>query len=112
MGGNPLCAAAGAACMKLIAEQDLVERAAKKGDAVMGMLTDAAISCVKEVRGKGLMIGIEVDKSAKDIFAAGIERGLLVCLAGEHVVRLAPPLIIEDDLLEEGMEILIDILNS
>ncbi len=112
MGGNPLCAAAGAACMKLIEEQNLVELAAKKGDAVTGMLTDAAISCVREVRGKGLMIGIEVDKSAKDVFATGIERGLLVCLAGEHVVRLAPPVIIEDDLLEKGMEILIDILKA
>lgn len=112
MGGNPLCAAAGAACMKLIAEQNLVERAAEKGDAVTGMLRDAAISCVREVRGKGLMIGIEVDKSAKDVFTEGIERGLLVCLAGEHVVRLAPPVIIEDDLLEKGIGILIDILKG
>ncbi len=112
MGGQPLCAAAGAAAMKLIAEEDLVERAATKGAEVMQALRDANLSCVKEVRGAGLMIGIELDKPSKQVFVEAMDRGLLVCVARETVLRLAPPLIIEDDLLEKGLAILIEVLKG
>lgn len=112
MGGNPLCAAAGAACMKLIEDQGLVERAATKGQEVIKAIAAAEIGCVKGVRGKGLMIGIELDRPASDIFLACMDAGLLICYAGTSVVRLAPPLVIEDGLLQKGVEILIDVLKS
>ena len=112
MGGNPLCAAAGAATMKLIEEEKLVERADQKGRLLMQAIRDANIGCVKEVRGKGLLIGVELDKPAKDVFLAAMEAGLLVCYAGRNVLRLAPPLTIADELLSRGLEILCDVLKS
>ena len=112
MGGNPLCAAAGAACMQLIEEENLVARAAEKGEQIVRAVRDAKIGRVKALRGKGMMIGIELDTPARDVFLSAMERGLLVCYAGENVLRLAPPLTIEDKLLGKGMEILIDVLNE
>lgn len=111
LGGNPLCAAAGAAVMKLIADEDLLARAAGKGEAMMQSVRDANVSCVKEVRGKGFMIGIELDRSGKDIFTGCMERGLLINVTQEKIVRLAPPLIAAESDLSEGMEILIEVLK-
>ena len=112
MGGNPLCAAAGAATMKLIEDEHLVDRAAEKGKETMEAIRDRGIACVKEVRGAGMMIGIEVDKTARDVFLGCMEAGLLVCYAGEHVVRLAPPVIISDSDLSQGLEILCGVLKA
>ena len=111
MGGNPLCAVAGLEAMKLIERENLVERAATKGEQIMQTIRDANIPCVTDVRGAGFMIGIEIDKPALDVFKAAMAAGLLICLAGTNVVRLAPPLTIEDDLLEKGLNILIDLLK-
>jgi predicted acetylornithine/succinylornithine family transaminase len=112
MGGNPLCAAAGVATMKLIEDQDLVTRAARKGAEVMARIRRAGAACVKEVRGAGFMIGIEIDKPSKDVFDACMADGLLVGSAGQSVVRLAPPIVIADDLLAKGMDILIRALKE
>ena len=112
MGGNPLCAAAGAAAMKLIEDEDLVGRAAEMGRQTMQAIRNAGIPCVKEVRGAGMMIGIEVDKAARDVFLACMDAGLLVCYAQQHVVRLAPPLIISDEDLSQGLEILYRVLKA
>lgn len=111
MGGMPVCAAAGAATMKLIADENLVERAAQRGEKVAQAIRDAKISCVKDVRGAGFFIGIQVDKPARDVFVAALDAGLFLCPAREHVVRLAPPLTIEDDLLEKGVGMVIDLLR-
>jgi len=112
MGGNPLCTAAGAACMKLIESENLVQRAADKGAEVMKSIADAGIGCVKDVRGKGFMIGIEIDKPAKDVFLACLQAGLHICYAGTSVVRIAPPIVIDDGLLAEGVETLVKVLKS
>jgi len=112
MGGNPICAAAGAACVKLIESEGLVQRAADKGAEVMKAIADAKIGCVKEVRGKGFMIGIEIDKPAKDVFLACLDAGLHICYAGAGVIRLAPPIMIEDSLLGKGLGILESVLKS
>ena len=112
MGGNPLCAAAGAATMKLIEEENLVARAATKGEQIMQAIRDAGVTCVREVRGKGLLIGIELDRPAKDVFLAAMGRGLRVCYAGEKILRHAPPLITSDADLAEGLEILIAVLRD
>ncbi|MCY2929888.1 MAG: acetylornithine/succinylornithine family transaminase [Planctomycetota bacterium] len=112
MGGNPLCAAAGVATMKLIEDEDLVSRAAKKGADVMAAIRAANAPCVKSVRGAGFMIGIEIDKPAKEVFNACMAAGLLIGSAGASVLRLAPPLVIPDDLLAKGMDILIRALKQ
>ncbi len=112
MGGNPLCVAAANACMKLIEQENLVEAATAKGRMVAQILRDAKIPCVKDIRGMGLMIGLRLDKPAKEVFLAAMDRGLLVCIAGQDVLRLAPPLITEQNVLQEGLEILCDILAA
>jgi len=112
MGGNPLCAAAGAACMRLIEEEDLVARAAETGRQIMDLVRGAGIGRVKDVRGKGMMIGIELDAPARDVFLAAMEGGLLVCYAGQSVLRLAPALTIAADELSAGMDILIEVLKG
>ena len=112
LGGNPLCAAAGVAVMKLIEDQKLVSRAARKGGAIMKAIRDAKIGCVKEVRGSGMMIGLELDKPGKEAFTKCMERGLLINCTADTVLRLAPPLIIPDKDISEGMEILISVLKG
>jgi acetylornithine/succinyldiaminopimelate/putrescine aminotransferase len=112
MGGNPLCAAAGVATMQVIEAEGLVERAAEKGEKLMSALRRARIGCVKEVRGKGMMIGIELDKPGKDIVSACLARGLLINCTQDTVLRLAPPLTTPDSLLNKGLWILINVLKT
>jgi len=115
MGGQPLCAAAGAATFRLIEADRLVERAAKTGEKVMESIRQAAAPCLRGVRGKGMMIGMQLDEkrtAAKDVMAACMDRGLIVCVAKGNVLRLAPPLVIDDADLSAGMDILLDVLKK
>ena len=114
MGGNPLCTAAGNAALKLIEDDGLVERAERIGNELMQQLSSLGISSICEVRGKGLMIGIVFDETidVRTIMSACMERGLLVCVAKNNVIRIAPPLTIDKNLLDEGMAILIDVLKQ
>ena len=61
---------------------------------------------VVDVRGKGLMIGVEIKGKAGDVANIAAQKGLLVLTAGEHVVRLLPPLVISMDEINKGLEIL------
>ncbi len=114
MGGNPLCAAAGAAAMRLIEEENLVQRAADKGEHIARRLTEANISCLEDIRGKGLMIGAKLEESrpAKQVMLECLDRGLILCIAKNNVVRFAPPLVVSDDDLDQGLDVAIDVLKS
>jgi len=112
LGGNPLCAAAGAAVMKLIEDQDLLAAALQKGAAVVDSVRRAGIGKVKAVRGKGMMIGIELDVPGKEVFQACLRRGLIINCTQETVLRLAAPLVISDSDLSEGLDILLDVLRQ
>ena len=114
MGGNPLCAAAAAAAMKLIEDEGLVDRAATLGRHVLDTLAAAGAACVQDIRGKGLLIGIQLDEArvAKDVMIECMDRGLLVCIAKQNVLRLAPALTVDQDDLARGLEILIDVLKQ
>ncbi|MBQ8185686.1 MAG: aminotransferase class III-fold pyridoxal phosphate-dependent enzyme, partial [Clostridia bacterium] len=68
--------------------------------------------CVKEVRGVGMMIGVAVDTSPKDVLKKAFDAGLLVLTAGKDVVRLLPPLTISYDEIDAGIEILADVLKN
>ena len=112
MGGMPVCTAAGAAAMKLIEDEDLVHQAVAKGQQIRQALTDARVPCIKEIRGAGLLIGIEIDKPAGEIFKAALEAGIFICYSGTGVLRLAPPLIVDDATLAQGVEILVGVLKK
>ena len=114
MGGNPLCAAAGAAAMQLIAEQDLCTRATQLGASITAQIEAAALPHVTEIKGRGLLLGFTLDESveAKTVMMRCLDRGLIVCIAKNNVVRLAPPLTVEEDTLAAGLEILIDVVRT
>ncbi len=114
MGGNPLCAAAGVATMKLIEDENLLDRAEKLGGQIVQMIQDAKIPALREIRGKGILIGLQFDaeRQTKPIMLECMEQGLLVCIAKKNVLRLAPPLTITDAELNAGMKILIDVLKG
>ena len=87
-----------------------VRRKAEWLGARLGRLA-AGAPRVREVRGRGLMWGLELAESAAPIVAAARERGLLVVTAGPQVIRLLPPLVITVDELERGVAILEEILS-
>jgi acetylornithine/succinyldiaminopimelate/putrescine aminotransferase len=111
-GGNPLCAAAGLAAMRLIEEQGLVDKAAARGAEIVRQLGQSGLEKVAGVRGHGLMIGIELTEPGKEIFQQCLRRGLMINCTQERILRLAPPLTISDDDLSAGLDILTDVLKG
>ncbi|MFB3894057.1 MAG: aspartate aminotransferase family protein [Phycisphaerae bacterium] len=112
LGGNPLCAAAGAAVYKLIEDEDLVAAAKRKGAAIVKQLKAAKIGKVKDIRGAGLMLGIELDSPGADVFKACLAKGLYINCTAENVLRIHPPCVIDEKTIEQGMEILIGVLKA
>lgn len=92
---NALACAAGYAAVSEIIERDLPENAKKVGAYFMEKLKE--LPHVKEIRGKGLLVGVELDKSvAADVKQAALKNGLLVCNLGDSIVRMVPSLIITE----------------
>jgi acetylornithine aminotransferase len=114
MGGNPLCAAAGAAAMKLVEDENLLNRAVAIGQRVAEAITQADVDCISEIRGAGALIGLQLDESrtAKDVLLKCMENSLIICTAKNNVLRLAPALTTADDVLDKGLAILIDVLKN
>jgi predicted acetylornithine/succinylornithine family transaminase len=108
-GGNPVSCAAACAVV------DTLDAALLESVCELGELLAAGISPlpgVLEVRGRGLLLGVRVDRSAADVVDACRERGLLVLTAGDDVVRLAPPLTIDADDVAEALEVLSVVLGA
>lgn len=109
-GGNPLACAGGLAVLNKVNSEGFLDEVSKKGDYIREKL--AKCSEVQSVSGIGLMIGIDLKtKKAADIAKACLENGLLV-LTAKTKVRLLPPLTITYDELNEGLDILIGLLES
>ena len=107
-GGNPFATAVGLTTLTVILQEKLPDRAARVGRLLMNRL-EAMIPAhpiIKQVRGRGLLIGIELTVPAGSVVTACRERGLLVLTAGENVVRLAPPLIVDEPHVERALGIL------
>ncbi len=114
-GGNPLGAAVARAALKVILEEELPQRSAELGSWFMGELRSLESPHVDHVRGKGLMVGVVIKKSsgpARKFCEALMKRGILAKETQEHVVRFAPPLVIERDLLEEALEVIGPVLQG
>jgi ornithine--oxo-acid transaminase len=96
-GGNPLAAAVGLEALNILVEERLAERSAELGDYLLAELEAIKSPLVKELRGRGLFVGIEIDPEiaeAREICEALMQRGVLSKETHTTVVRLAPPLII------------------
>lgn len=100
-GGNPLAAAAGHAVLEEISERGLMARAVELGDHLMRGLEGLNSPLVREVRGRGLMVGLELTVPAGQVIAALAEAGVLTIAGGSHTVRFLPPLVIERDQVDE-----------
>jgi LysW-gamma-L-lysine/LysW-L-ornithine aminotransferase len=109
-GGNPLACAAGLAAIEFTVRERLAERAERLGEVARGELSRLPGGRVREVRGLGLMWGIELREKAAPYLAALSERGFLAIPAGATVVRLLPPLTIPEEDWIAGLRALAEVL--
>lgn len=110
-GGNPVSCAAGIAVLNEIGNEDFYKSVATKGNLIKSLFNDANLNKVVEVRGFGLMLGIETTEDAATIQKKAIEKGILVLTAGKNVIRLLPPLTISQDEIKSGIQVLIELLK-
>jgi ornithine--oxo-acid transaminase len=95
-GGNPLACAVARAALRVLAEEHLVERAASLGKKLLEALGPLKGGVVRDVRGRGLLVGIELDRPAREYCERLMTRGILCKETHDRVIRLAPPLVIEE----------------
>ena len=112
--GNPLACAAGMVVLETVADPDFLDRVNHAGDYIRGKIASWNLPIVKDVRGKGLMIGIQIDTKYKpfDIEVKCLEEGLCTTTAGSDVIRFLPPLVITYDEIDKGLEIFKKVLES
>jgi acetylornithine aminotransferase len=117
-GGNPLSSAAGLAVMDSIEADGLLHNAAARGAQLIDGLRTALAGCeaVADIRGAGLMLGIELDRPCGELVHAAREAGLLINVAAERTIRLLPPLVLSDaeaaDLMDRLVPLIQDFLNK
>ncbi len=111
-GGNPLACAVASEALNVIVEEKLPERSASLGAYLMNQLKSINSPYIKEIRGRGLFIGIELHEKARRFCEALKERGLLCKETHENVIRLAPPLIITKEEIDWAFERVKDVLEN
>jgi acetylornithine/N-succinyldiaminopimelate aminotransferase len=114
-GGNALACAAAVATMDTIEKEGLLERARKLGTYTMdwlGSLARELGGLIVEVRGRGLMVGVELSRPGADIVRECLRRGLLINCTHERVLRLYPALTVGQDVLDQGLDILAGVLRD
>jgi ornithine--oxo-acid transaminase len=114
-GGNPLAAAVGLEALNILIEDELPQKSAAMGDYLMGRLRAFDTPLIKNIRGRGLFIGIEVDPalcSAREICESLMQRGLLSKETHETVVRLAPPLIVGQEEIDWAIDQIAEVLGE
>ncbi len=110
-GGNPLACAAGLASIKVISEKLFLEKVQNNGTYFKEQLSELAANynkVIKDIRGNGLMIGLEVEERAAEILSSAFNFGLLFNIAGGNTLRFVPPLIINRSHIDEAMDRLTD----
>ena len=113
-GGSPLAAAVAVAALEVLDEEHLAERATELGNYFMSKLREIDSPAVKEVRGRGLLIGVELYPEAggaRRYCEMLQEAGILAKETHDHVIRFAPPLVIEKETLDWALEIIADVLK-
>ncbi|HTS55676.1 MAG TPA: aspartate aminotransferase family protein [Burkholderiales bacterium] len=98
-GGNPLASVAAYTTLRIIADENLLENAAQIGARIRAQLSESlrGLAGVKEIRGKGLMVGIDLERPCGELVTSALVRGLLINVTMDSVVRLLPPLIMRAD---------------
>jgi len=106
-GGNPLACAVARTALKVLVEEGMIDNAAKMGDYFASQLKNIRSPSIKEVRGKGLLLGVELKPEAggaRRFCEALMKKGLLCKETHEHTVRFAPPLIIGKEEIDWALE--------
>lgn len=112
-GGNPLAASAALAVMDVIERDSLVARAGELGNRIIKAFRKAleGKDGITSIRGRGLMIGLELDRPCGDLVNHALENGLLINVAADRVLRLLPPLVLSDDEVDELISRVVDLVN-
>ena len=113
-GGNPLSCAAGIAALKALTEDGLVENAEKMGKIFFEGLEKLKENhpIIREVRGKGLMIGVELKFEVREVLMNLIEKGILMLYSGRNILRILPPLVINEEDITKVLQTLDSVLTE
>jgi acetylornithine/LysW-gamma-L-lysine aminotransferase len=113
-GGSPIACAAGTATIEALIDDKLIENAAKMGIHFKEGLNrlKEKHKIIRQVRGIGMMIGVELRFDVKDIIFDGISRGLLVLYSGRNILRLLPPLVMDEMTVSRVVDIIDVILTD
>jgi acetylornithine/LysW-gamma-L-lysine aminotransferase len=113
-GGNPLSCAAGTAALKALTEDGLVENSEKMGKIFREGLEKLKEkhSIIREIRGKGLMIGVEMKFEVRDILMNLIKEGVLMLYSGRNILRILPPLVISEEDITKVLQSLDSVLSE
>src|SRR5699024_8164079 len=111
-GGNPLACAVSEAALDVLIDENLPERANRLGDYFKEELSKIDNPAIKEVRGRGLFIGVELTESARPYCESLKELGILSKETHDTVIRLAPPLVISEEDLDWALERVKSVLSK
>ncbi len=111
-GGNPMVCAAALATLEVIEEENLLEEAGKKGEWLMKKLKELNLPAVKEIRGLGMMIGVEFEFETKPLVAVMLEKGLIGNATAGNVLRFVPPLNIAYEDLEKALAVVAETVQE
>ncbi|OUS12058.1 aspartate aminotransferase family protein [Gammaproteobacteria bacterium 53_120_T64] len=113
-GGNPIACAAALATLETIERENLAQRASDLGTHLLKAFSAALADCdkVKDIRGSGLMIGIELSEPCAELVASAAAQGLLINVTAANVIRLLPPLIFSDQQADQLVDILVSLIKA
>ena len=112
--GNPLACAAATATLDVISEEKLIDNALRTGKFFKDGLVELGDKhkIIREVRGLGMMLAVELRFDIKDILFEGIKNGLLMLYSGRNIIRLLPPLVMDEKLVSETLKIMDQLLTK
>jgi acetylornithine aminotransferase len=112
LGGNPICMAVSRTIFDVIQRENLLEHAARLGEHAISRLRNEPriAEKVAEVRGRGLMLGLELKSPPEKIVEKGLARGIVINLTASKVIRLAPPINITRADWDRGLDLLVEVL--
>ena len=113
-GGNPLACVAALTTIDVMEAESLLARASHVGERIRSALASAfkGVNGVVEIRGQGLMIGVELNRPCGDVVKLALAGGLLINVTAENVIRLLPPLVITDAEADELVAVLVSVTNQ
>jgi acetylornithine/N-succinyldiaminopimelate aminotransferase len=111
-GGNPLAAAAGIVVLDTITDPAFLKEIVRKGEKITAILKTWNHPLIREIRGRGLMTGIDIERDAWPVLEACLAAGLLILSAGPKTLRLLPPLVVSDGEIDRGLTLLKTVLDG